>query len=82
MNDAVLHRIYLFAYDGWEAPRWMRRRMARTDFHRAWLCGYHGWFEEAGVKYGPANPYPPADQEAVDLDDWPETLTRYGLPPG
>jgi hypothetical protein len=82
MNDTVLHRVYLCAYGGWEAPRWMRRWLARSDLHRAWLCGFHGWFEDAGVKYGPANPYPPADQEAEDLEDWSETLTRYGLPPG
>ncbi len=54
---AAYHRVYLYAYGGWEAPRWMRRKLARSGLHRAWLCGYYGWFEEAGIKYGPANPY-------------------------
>lgn len=82
MHIAVLHRVYLFAYDGWEAPRWLRRRMARSALHRAWHCGFHGWFEEAGAKYGPANPYPPADQKAEDLEDWSGASIRNGLPPG
>lgn len=79
---AIYHRTYLTAYSGWRAPRWLRRLFARSDFHRAWLCGFHGWFEEAGVKYGPANPYPQADHEAEELEDWPGALIRNGLPPG
>lgn len=57
MSNAVLHRIYLYGYQRGYLPRWMRRIIARTELHRAWLSGYHGRFEEAGVSYGPANPY-------------------------
>lgn len=55
MSNAVLHRIYLYGYQRGDLPRWMRRIIARTELHRAWLSGYHGRFEEAGVSYGPAN---------------------------
>lgn len=58
MRNALMHRIYLTGYAGRQAPRWLRRALARTELHRAWLSGIDGRFEEAGVSYGPANPYP------------------------
>lgn len=39
-------------------PRWLRRLAARSELHRAWLCGFNGCFEQHGVRYGPVNPYP------------------------
>ncbi len=57
MKNAILHRVYLHGYQRSELPRWLRRAIARTEIHRAWLSGYQGCFEEAGVSYGPANPY-------------------------
>lgn len=53
------HRVYLAAYNGWIMPRWQQRILASTHFHRAWLLGFYGYFSEAGVSYGPANPYQP-----------------------
>ncbi len=57
MNQ-ILHRIYLSGYGGWTMPRPLRRILARSSFHRAWLSGRNGCFVEAGIRYGPANPYP------------------------
>lgn len=82
MKSAILHRVYLHGYQQCILPRWLRRTLARTGFHRAWLSGFHGRFEEAGVMYGPANPYPPAEQEVGEQAEWSEQLVRHGLPPG
>lgn len=57
MVRRILHEIYLIGYSGRTLPRWMRRKIARTELHRAWLVGYLGWFTEDGIKYGPAKPY-------------------------
>ena len=54
--------VYLHGYQRRVLPRWIRRTFACTQFHRAWLSGFHGRFEEAGVMYGPANPYPTIEQ--------------------
>ena len=51
-------RIYLAGHSGRVMPRWLRRLVARSELHRAWLCGFKGCFEQDGVRYGPANPYP------------------------
>ena len=53
-----MHRAYLAGYSGQIMPRWMRRALAGSELHRAWLAGFKGWFEENGICYGPANPYP------------------------
>jgi hypothetical protein len=37
----------------------MRRQIAGTELHRAWLLGSLAYFEEGGTAFGPANPYPP-----------------------
>ncbi len=62
-------------------PRWLRRAVARSELHSAWLSGFHGRFEERGVKYGPARPYPqfpPVDEE---MDEWSELLADDPPPP-
>lgn len=56
---ALRHRLYLEGHFGYKAPRWIRRLVARTQLHRAWLYGYNGCFSEAdGTRYGPARPCP------------------------
>jgi len=50
-------RFYLNVYLlGWStgpvnrpAPRWLRRVLAKTEAHRAWLSGYMGIYTGAGV---------------------------------
>ena len=39
-------RFYLAGYSGLLLPRAMRRLLARTTIHRAWLSGYMGVFQE------------------------------------
>jgi hypothetical protein len=56
---AIYHRVYLAGYSGWHMPRFMRRQIAGTELHRAWLLGSLAYFEEGGTAFGPANPYPP-----------------------
>ena len=51
-------RVYLAGYSGRVLPRWLRRLAARSALHRVWLSGFTGCFEQDGVRYGPANPYP------------------------
>lgn len=58
MKQAILHRVYLAGYSGQIMPRWLRRAMAGSEIHRAWFLGFNGFFIEAGVSYGLANPYP------------------------
>ncbi|MDC0660579.1 hypothetical protein N6L27_21455 [Leisingera sp. SS27] len=50
---------YLAGYGGWIMPRFLRRLTARSEFHRAWVTGCLGFFEEGGVRFGPASPYYP-----------------------
>ena len=57
MAESVLLRIYLFGYGKRSLPRWLRKTIARSKLHNAWLCGFHGRFEEGGVQYGPTRPY-------------------------
>lgn len=57
-NNTILHWVYLAGYQRRTLPRWVRRIIARSPLHTAWLSGFHGRFEEAGVIYGPTNPYP------------------------
>lgn len=57
MNSIYL-RIYLYGHSGKVIPRSVRRVLAGTHFHRALLYGYLGFFEQNGIKYGPAYPYP------------------------
>jgi len=57
MMNAVLHWVYMHGYQRHIPPRWLRRALAGTKMHHAWLSGFHGRFEQAGVIYGPARPY-------------------------
>ena len=57
LYNTVLHHIYLQGYSNRTFPRWLRKLIARTELHRAWLSGYDGCFEQDGVRYGPTNPY-------------------------
>lgn len=57
MKRWLLLQIYLLGYSGWHLPRALRKGLARTALHRAWLCGHLGCFCEQGLRYGPANPY-------------------------
>ena len=63
-------RAYLRGYAKQPAPRCLRCLVARTEIHRAWLSGWLGYFEQDGVSYGPAHPYPQfpgydADEDAA-----------------
>lgn len=51
-------RVYLYGYDGNPMPRFLRKLIAGSEIHRAWLVGYKGFFEEDGIRFGPANRYP------------------------
>ena len=37
-------RVYLGGHSGRVMPRWLRRIAARSELHRAWLCGFNGCF--------------------------------------
>ncbi|EGP54343.1 hypothetical protein G3A56_28175 (plasmid) [Rhizobium oryzihabitans] len=71
MRDWTIYHIYLRAYllgyDGKVMPRSLRKLLARSEIHNAWLLGFMGFFEQDGIRFGPANPYPgelaiPADR--------------------
>jgi hypothetical protein len=49
---AIAHRFYLHGYHGRVLPRLVRRIIARTLFHRGWLAGHLGVFEQQGVRHG------------------------------
>ncbi|SDG53131.1 hypothetical protein SAMN04488117_1327 [Celeribacter baekdonensis] len=57
----MLDRLYLLAYlrgyAGRTFPRPIRRLVAGSALHRAWLLGHLGFFEQEGTRYGPAHPY-------------------------
>lgn len=59
---------YLRGHGGSEMSRFMRRLIARSELHRAWLVGSLGYFEEGGVTYGPCNPYPGIMSETGETD--------------
>lgn len=44
----LLLRVYLEGYAGRLPPRWIRRVLARTALHRAWLLGYMAVTIESG----------------------------------
>lgn len=67
LGNALLHRIYLRGHHRQHMSRWLRCLLARTPFHRAWLYGWNGCFEQDGVRYGPANPY--RDRDLVHNED-------------
>ncbi|PZX51239.1 hypothetical protein LX76_03280 [Cereibacter changlensis] len=83
----VYMRFYAAGHCRRVMPRRLRRLLARTGLHRAWLSGYLGCFCEDGIKYGPANPYaqrwdtPTDEQEAEpaipDLAYFTDLWPRY-----
>ena len=58
LRNSLLQRVYLAGYSGTSPPRWLRRCLARSDWHRAWLLGFTGCFTEDKVAFGPAGAYP------------------------
>jgi hypothetical protein len=56
--NRICHRVYLAAISGWIMPARLRKVIARSELHRAWVLGHLRFFREAGIAYGPANPYP------------------------
>lgn len=50
-------RLYLHGLSGGAMPRRLRRLIARTGAHRAWLMGHLGYFEQDGITFGPAHRY-------------------------
>ena len=65
----ILTVTYLRGQGGFEMSRFTRRLIARSELHRAWLLGSLGYFEEAGVSYGPCNPYPGIMSETGETDE-------------
>jgi len=61
----IYHRIYLAGYSGWHIPRFARRMIAGSEFHRAWFLGFTGHFIEDDIRYGLANP---RTQEPIQND--------------
>ena len=51
----LYHRIYLAGYSGWVMPRRLRKLIARSELHRAWLAGFLGIFEDTAPHASPAN---------------------------
>ena len=73
--------MYLAGYSGTCPPLWLRRMLAGSEWHRAWLLGQMGFFVEGVVGYGPANLYPDRrsrDQEA-DAGDPAEARRGAGM---
>jgi hypothetical protein len=40
-------RLYLAGYSGLCLPRWLRKMMARSPWHRSWLTGHMGLYAAA-----------------------------------
>lgn len=52
LATAIAHRFYIRGYRQLAIPRAIRRVMARTGFHRAWLAGWHGCFTDVDTDQG------------------------------
>lgn len=63
---SLLQSAYLSGYRGSVWPRFLRRMIAGTCLHRAWLLGHLGFFSEGGIAYGPARPYSEIVKEIAD----------------
>lgn len=46
MKRNILMKLYLYGYGQGILPRWVRRLIARSEFHRSWLSGQMGMFKE------------------------------------
>jgi|GEM_PF-7063268 len=49
---SVEFRFYLLGYSGRCISRQLRRVLAGTNLHRAWLSGHMGLYEQDGRKHG------------------------------
>ena len=65
MKFWILHQAYMLGYAGQGVPRQLRRLLAGSLIHRAWLLGRGGYFEENGVSYGTGRPYGLTEQEDI-----------------
>ena len=54
---SIYLRAYLAGLAGQVMPSRLRKVLAGSELHRAWLVGFLGFFEQDGVAYGPARPY-------------------------
>jgi len=46
MINKLNFKIYMYGYKGHSIPRIIRRLFAKSEFHRSWLSGYKGIFNE------------------------------------
>ncbi|TMV62377.1 hypothetical protein FGG78_34885 [Thioclava sp. BHET1] len=77
----LLQRLYIAGLYGWVMPRRLRRALGGTELHRAWLLGHLGFFEERGVRFGPAHPYPGYDDQCCRSrlgDEHPSSTQALG----
>lgn len=51
-SGSLAGRMYFVGYAGLALSRGLRRLIARSELHRAWLNGHMGLFEEAGRPHG------------------------------
>ena len=77
----ILTVTYLRDHGGFEMSRFTRRLIARSELHRAWLLGSLGYVEEAGVSYGPCNPYPGIMSETGETDEARQVIPDDVSPP-
>lgn len=47
IGRTIYLNVYLAGYGGTCPPRWLRRRFARTELHRAWLAGFMGIYTDS-----------------------------------
>jgi len=66
-------RFYLMGYRGQVLPRWLRRTLAKTSLHAAWLSGHLGGFVCDGRRFGVA------DRASTQLRKGVRTLTLWGV---
>lgn len=57
MTNWLSQLCYLHGYQKRPTPRLVRRVLARSFLHRAWLSGKNGYFIEGDVSYGLCRPY-------------------------
>lgn len=56
-TDYLAQLAYFHGYAQRHTPRALRKLLARSQLHRAWLSGRNGYFIEADVLYGLCHPY-------------------------
>lgn len=50
--ESIAFRCYMIGYTARLLPRIVRKLLSRTVFHRAWLAGHMGIFEQDGRQHG------------------------------